>query len=60
VHDGELVFGFVLGGSARLDASICFPLTSGDAFVIPPGEPWSLSGGSDDFRLLHLTTARLD
>lgn len=55
-HRGELVFGFVLDGTARCgDAALC----PADAFVIPPGEPWSLSGMSDDFRLLHLTTAAL-
>jgi quercetin dioxygenase-like cupin family protein len=56
-HDGELVFGFVLDGRAQLDRQDIGPA---DAFVIPPGEPWSLSGLSDDFRLLHITTARLD
>jgi hypothetical protein len=35
-------------------------LLAGDAFVIPPDGQWRLSGASDDFRLLHLTTARLD
>jgi quercetin dioxygenase-like cupin family protein len=58
-HDGELVFGFVLDGSARLNSARDFSLGPGDAFVIPPGEPWSMVGGSDDFRLLHVTTARL-
>jgi quercetin dioxygenase-like cupin family protein len=58
-HDGELVFGFVLDGSTRLKAAGENAVGPGDAFVIPPGEPWSLSGGSDDFSLLHVTTARL-
>jgi mannose-6-phosphate isomerase-like protein (cupin superfamily) len=58
-HDGELVFGFVLDGSARLNFASGAALGSGDAFVIPPGEPWSLSQTSNDFRLLHVTTARL-
>ena len=58
-HDGELVFGFVLSGSARLDfGDGCAP-GAADAFVIPPGEAWSLTEASDDFRLLHVTTARL-
>jgi hypothetical protein len=36
------------------------PLEAADAFVMQPGKPWTLSGMSADFRLLHLTTARLD
>ena len=56
-HDGELVFGFVLDGNASLDGK---PLAAADAFVVTPAEPWTLSGMSRDFRLLHVTTARLD
>lgn len=59
VCDGELVFGFVLEGSATLDYRDGFALGPSDSFVIPPGEPWALSGSSSDFRLLHVTTARL-
>jgi quercetin dioxygenase-like cupin family protein len=59
-HDGEVMFGFVLDGSARLDFSKGFDLGSGDAFVIPPAEAWSLSDASDDFRLLQVATAKLD
>jgi quercetin dioxygenase-like cupin family protein len=56
-HDGELVFGFVIDGSAQLDGR---DLGAADAFVIPPDEAWRLSQLSEDFRLLHVTTARLD
>ena len=56
-HAGELVFGFVLDGSAELNHERLGPA---DAFVIPPNEGWTLTGASDDFRLLHVTTARLD
>jgi quercetin dioxygenase-like cupin family protein len=56
-HHGELLFGFVLDGSASLNGN---PLEAADAFVMQPGKPWTLSGMSADFRLLHLTTARLD
>ena len=56
-HDGELVFGFVLDGGAKLDGTDVGPA---DSFVIPPAEAWSLDSMSDDFRLLHVTTARLD
>lgn len=59
VHDGELVFGFVLEGAARLGVSGEHALGPADAFVIPPGERWRLSGASPDFRLLHVTTDRL-
>ena len=58
-HEGELVFGFVLSGSARLVWGQATPIGPADAFVIPPGERWSLTGGSADFRLLHATTAKL-
>jgi len=56
-HEGELVFGFVLDGSAQLGSS---EIGAADAFVTPPGQPWALSGMSADFRLLHVTTASLD
>lgn len=58
-HEGELVFGFVLDGSAELDFRGRHALQAADAFVIPPGEPWQLTASSTGFRLLHLTTARL-
>jgi len=56
-HDGELVFGFVLDGQAKLDAK---KIGESDAFVIPPEREWTLDDMSEDFRLLHVTTARLD
>jgi quercetin dioxygenase-like cupin family protein len=58
-HDGELVFGFVLEGSVRLDHGEEYPLGPADSFVIPPGEAWRMSEASDDLRLLHVTTAGL-
>ena len=58
-HDRELVFGFVLEGSARLDFDESQDLGSGDAFVIPPSAAWSLSDMSPDLRLLHVTTSQL-
>jgi mannose-6-phosphate isomerase-like protein (cupin superfamily) len=59
-HQGELVFGFVLDGTARLDRGAGHQLNPADAFVIPPGEAWTLSTPSRDFQLLHVTTAPLD
>jgi quercetin dioxygenase-like cupin family protein len=58
-HRGELVFGFVLDGSAVLEFGGMHGLDEADAFVIPPGESWRLSSLSKDFRLLHLTTNSL-
>jgi quercetin dioxygenase-like cupin family protein len=55
-HDGALVFGFVLEGAARLDFRGHHALGPADAFVIPPHEAWRLSGASEEFRLLHVTT----
>jgi len=57
-HDGELVFGFVLDGSAKLEGH--GDLSPADSFVIPPDRAWRLSDMSPDFRLLHVTTAQLD
>lgn len=54
-HDGELVFGFVLEGSASLEFQNTFELHPGDAFVIPPGEEWRLRE-TVDLRLLHVVT----
>ena len=59
-HDGELVFGFVLEGSMRLRFGDGYSLGSGDAFVIPPGQGWDISRTSGDFRLLHVSTERVD
>lgn len=53
-HAGELVFGFVVAGSATLAAD---RLCAGDAFVIPPQRRWRLCDVGADFRLLHVTTA---
>lgn len=57
-YDGELVFGYVIEGSASLDYRGATPLGAGDAFVIPPRESWGISAASD-FRMLHVTTAHL-
>jgi quercetin dioxygenase-like cupin family protein len=58
-HDGELVFGFVLEGSAQLEHGEGHQLGPADSFAIPPDEPWSMTGMSEDFQLLHVTAARL-
>jgi quercetin dioxygenase-like cupin family protein len=58
-HQGELVFGFVRDGNARLDFGGGYELGAGDAFVIPPQEGWSVREASADFRLLQVLTAHL-
>jgi quercetin dioxygenase-like cupin family protein len=59
-HGGELVFGFVLDGAARLERGEGHALGPADSFVIPPGEGWRLTEMSRDFRLLHVTTGSID
>lgn len=59
-HEGELIFGFVLDGSAMLEFQGKHALHAADSFVIPPGESWRLTAVTPDFRLLHVTTAQLD
>ena len=59
-HGGELVFGFVLDGSAVLDYRGMHELGPADAFTVPPGQPWRLTGVSPDLHLLHVTTGPLD
>jgi quercetin dioxygenase-like cupin family protein len=58
-HDGELVFGFVLEGSAGLDYAGSHALGPADSFAIPPGEAWALNDASADLRLLQVTTQGL-
>ena len=58
-HRGELVFGFVLGGSAKLVFGDSFPLASADAFAIPPNSPWAITNATSDFRLLHVVTSSI-
>jgi mannose-6-phosphate isomerase-like protein (cupin superfamily) len=59
-HQGELVFGFLLDGSAVLDYRSMHEVGPADAFAIPPGQPWRLVSPSSDLRLLHVATGRLD
>jgi len=54
-HGHALLFGFLLEGSARLRrAAHDHELAPADAFVIPPGEPWSLEATSPDLALLRV------
>jgi quercetin dioxygenase-like cupin family protein len=54
-HAGEVVFGFVLKGTATLHASgrTPEPLAAGDAYVVPPETAWSLDG-CDSLELLDV------
>ena len=58
-HQGELLMGFLLEGSAQLEARGRHPLGVCDAFVIPPGESWSLDACSADAVLLLVTSPAL-
>ena len=53
-HEGELLFGFVLEGSAVLERQGDHPLGDGDAFVIPAGEAWGIRDASKDLELLQV------
>jgi len=53
-HHGDLLFGFVLEGAAKLERQGAHPLAAADAFVIPPGEAWVLEDCGADFALLQV------
>lgn len=59
-HDGELAFGFVLDGNGTLECRGTHALGPADSFVIPPGEGFTITGASPDFRLLHVATNTAD
>ncbi|MGD0192052.1 MAG: cupin domain-containing protein [Rhizomicrobium sp.] len=59
-HCGELLFGFLLDGSAVLECEGVHPLGACDAFVIPPHTEWSLNDCSPDMSLLQVTVAGND
>ncbi len=53
-HHGEFLFGFVLDGTATLDAVGRHDLSPSDAFVIPAGAAWALDACSPDLALLEV------
>ena len=53
---GELLFGFMLEGSAVLECSGRHVIGAADAFVIPPGVSWALDACSPDAEILVVTT----
>ncbi len=56
-HDADIHFTFVMAGTMTLegDGRAPYPLTTGDAFVIPPGMKTRLSDVSADAELLEVT-----
>ena len=55
-HDAELLFMFVLEGTATLHAQgrEALPLRGGDSLVIPAGLPHALAEGSDHLQILEV------
>lgn len=56
-HDADIHFTFVMGGTLTLEGEgrAPYPLTTGDAFVTPPGMKTRLSDVSADAELLEVT-----
>jgi quercetin dioxygenase-like cupin family protein len=57
VNPDDLLFGFMLEGTARLEHDGVHPIGPADAFVIPPGGLWGLGGLSGDAEILMVTVA---
>ncbi|SPH17131.1 hypothetical protein DEA8626_00646 [Defluviimonas aquaemixtae] len=55
-HDGDILFGFVMGGAMTLQGEGKTPclLAPGDAYVIPPGMRTRWSEPSDDVEILEV------
>ena len=55
-HDGDILFTFVMGGTMVLhgEGKDPFALTTGDAFVVPPGLATRYADASDDLELLEV------
>ena len=54
-HDAEFAFGFVLAGTATLEAEGRHPLAAGDAFVVPAGLGHALVDCTPALELLEVT-----
>jgi quercetin dioxygenase-like cupin family protein len=54
-HTGELLFGFLLDGSAVLECAGVHALGICDTFVIPPRTDWDVRDCSPDMNLLQVT-----
>ena len=57
INEHDLLFGFLLEGSAVLRHRGLHPLEPADAFVIPPDGEWGLSALSPDAQVLVVTVA---
>lgn len=55
-HHTELLFGFLLDGAATLATRERCELRAGDAFVMPPGEGWTLAEATPELRLLVVSS----
>ncbi len=55
-NTGELLFGFMLEGSAVVEVQARHAVGPANAFVIPPGETWALDALSVDARVLVVTS----
>jgi quercetin dioxygenase-like cupin family protein len=57
VHDSDILFGFVMNGGMTLEGEgkEPFALTTGDAFVIPPGMATRWAGPSADLEILEVS-----
>jgi len=55
-HDAEIYFSYVMRGTVLLESEgqDTQALTTGDAFVIPPGMPFCLERSSQDFEFLEV------
>jgi quercetin dioxygenase-like cupin family protein len=53
-HTGELRFGFVLRGGVEMRCAGEHVLRDGDAFAIPPGQPYALTGADAEILLLDV------
>jgi mannose-6-phosphate isomerase-like protein (cupin superfamily) len=54
-HEGELLFLFVLDGTASLACEGTHRLAPGDAVTIPAGTPHALADCTNDLSLLEVT-----
>ena len=57
VNSDDLLFGFMLEGSAVLEHEGPHPVGPADAFAIPPGDDWGLGALSRDAEILVVTVA---
>ena len=57
INGDDLLFGFMLDGSAVLEHIGGHPIGPADAFVVPPGDDWALSALGPESEILMVTVA---